>query len=206
MRVPKSIRNTVGIAPACVVLLVLSVYAAIASSQDACSEVMHCGERFAFDRRCVVIADDQYMYPFEVNCAIFDRNEPLLAILESTTVRGKLVTSANALARLVGLQTGEHCEQQFFEIHELEVRLTLLGNSGNPMVVEGEMSPSWCVRFDGRQLSVTSMNVHYSLDSAPPLIESILNNDSVREAIDEKVSEMVVGVSIDIIALLNVSQ
>ena len=185
------------------VILLLVQGAANVRGQTRCDQPIGCGERFSFASECLQINDEQYSYPFLVACEVSEPSEPLLTIVERTEVSGSLVTSASALQEIFDLTVGKHCGLRLFVVRNLAARIFLVGNTENPIVVQGTLMPSWCVEYDGRALEIKSIMMNYTVEEAPALFGSILNNESVKSTVDEEVSIMVKGTSLDILELLS---
>ena len=173
--------------------------------QTQCDEPIRCGEQFAFVSECLEVKDGQYSYPFLVSCEVVDPGEPILEIVKEAEVGGNLVTTTRELQSILGLTVGRHCGLKLFDLRNLTAKVFLVGNPQNPIVLQGALGPSWCLQFDGRDITIESIAMNYTLRKAPPLIGSILNDNAVRSLVDEEVSSIVEGTSFDILNLLRLA-
>lgn len=176
------------------------------SARDHCEELISCNDSFDFDRTCFKFSDGHYYYPFAAQCIVRNPKIPALEIVESFKVSGSGTTTPKELRRLLGIHPGYHCNQSFFSIRDLSIHIALKGNADSPIVVQGDMMPSFCFRFDGRKLRMQSIEVRYFLHQAPALIRAILDHQSVRKTIDKKVSAMIGTSTIDLLAILGLSE
>ena len=184
------------------VLVVFLFFCFDAIGQEQCYEKTSCDMKFQFYPECLEVQDGQYSYSFAVQCDMSEVSVSFVNIFEFISVTGKGLTTTDALMRLLDLEIGEVCGQKLFDLQELKIELALIGSGDNAVVVEGSATPSWCLDFDGKQLSVRSVEMNFALQNAPAMIRVLLEDEVTKGILDEKMTEMANAISFDVIDIL----